>query len=93
VLGTGNALQASQAPSPQSVVPPPAPLWNLADFDAPERAYYDAPSGALFISSINGDMTAKDGNGYISRLTPDGGIVNRRWVTGLRTRRAFGSTR
>jgi hypothetical protein len=73
---------AGQAPAPSSD-PPPAPLWNIADFEAPESAYYDPESNALFVSSINGDMTAKDGNGYISRLTPDGTVVNRRWVTGL----------
>jgi hypothetical protein len=28
-------------------------------------------------------MTDKDGNGYISRLTADGKMVNARWVTGL----------
>ena len=69
---------AAQAP------PPPAPLWSLSgDFASPESAFYDAASNSVFVSSINGGITEKDGNGYISRLTPDGKMVNAKWVVGL----------
>jgi sugar lactone lactonase YvrE len=54
-----------------------------ADFLAPESAYYDAGSNAVFVSSINGQILEKDGNGYISRLSPDGKVVSAKWVTGL----------
>jgi hypothetical protein len=53
------------------------------DFLAPESAYYDAASNAVFVSSINGQILEKDGNGYISRLSPDGKVVSAKWVTGL----------
>jgi sugar lactone lactonase YvrE len=60
------------------------PLWTLtADFAAPESAYYHAGSNAIFVSSINGQILEKDGNGYISRLSPDGKMVSAKWVTGL----------
>ena len=60
------------------------PVWNLTgDFAAPESAYYDAASKAVFVSSINGQILERDGNGYISRLTPDGKVVSAKWVTGL----------
>jgi hypothetical protein len=73
---------------PASLAPPTAPTlvpaWNLTgDFAAPESAYYDAASNAVFVSSINGQILEKDGNGYISRLTPEGTIVAAKWVTGL----------
>jgi hypothetical protein len=35
------------------------------------------------VSSINGQILEKDGNGYISRLSPDGTMVSAKWVTGL----------
>ena len=35
------------------------------------------------MSSINGQILEKDGNGYISRLSPDGKVVSAKWVTGL----------
>jgi hypothetical protein len=60
------------------------PLWNLtSDFASPESAYYDSVSNAVFVSSINGQILEKDGNGYISRLTPEGKMVSAKWVTGL----------
>jgi hypothetical protein len=69
---------------PRSNVPEPTALWSLsADVNAPESAYYDATSNAIFVSSINGDVLAKDGNGYISRLAADGKVVNAKWATGL----------
>src|SRR5215831_4006902 len=68
----------------QSSAPAPTAVWTLsADLNAPESAYYDATSNAIFVSSINGDVLAKDGNGYISRLTTDGKVVNPKWATGL----------
>jgi hypothetical protein len=72
----------AQAPAPSAAAP--TPLWSLSgEFRSPESAYYDAGSGAVFVSSINGGITEKDGNGYISRLTPDGRMVSAMWVTGL----------
>jgi sugar lactone lactonase YvrE len=69
---------------PRSNVPEPKALWTLsADVSAPESAYYDAASNAIFVSSINGDVAARDGNGYISRLAADGKVVNAKWATGL----------
>jgi hypothetical protein len=60
------------------------PLWTLTgDFASPESAYYHAGSNAIFVSSINGQILEKDGNGYISRLSPDGTMVSAKWVTGL----------
>ena len=60
------------------------PIWDLkGDFASPESAYYHAASNSVFVSSINGQILDKDGNGYISRLSPDGRVVSAKWVTGL----------
>lgn len=75
-------LAEAQAPAADGPTLPP--LWNLmGDFNAPESAYYDAGTNAVFVSSINGQILDKDGNGYISRLSTDGKVVSARWVTGL----------
>jgi hypothetical protein len=72
------------AQATQSDGPTLQPLWTLSnDFASPESAYYDAGSNAVFVSSINGQILEKDGNGYISRLSPDGKMVSAKWVTGL----------
>jgi DNA-binding beta-propeller fold protein YncE len=78
----GAAMALAQALPPEG--PTLQPLWTLAgDFAAPESAYYDAQSNAVFVSSINGQILEKDGNGYISRVSPDGKMVSAKWVTGL----------
>src|SRR5687767_5774059 len=74
---------SAQAPAPQTT-PAPTAVWTLtADLAAPESAYHDPASNSVFVSSINGQILEKDGNGYISRLTPDGKVVAAKWVTGL----------
>jgi hypothetical protein len=78
------AAVAAQAPPAQNTAPAPIAVWTVnADIAAPESAYYDAGSNSIFVSSINGQVAEKDGNGYISRLTPDGKVVNAKWTTGL----------
>jgi hypothetical protein len=76
----GSSLRA-QSPTEGPTL---TPIWNLtSDFAAPESAYYHAGSNSIFVSSINGQILDKDGNGYISRLSPDGTMVSAKWVTGL----------
>jgi sugar lactone lactonase YvrE len=48
----------------------------------PESATYDAALDAYFVSNINGPSTAKDGNGFISRVTGEGRIETLRLVAG-----------
>jgi sugar lactone lactonase YvrE len=62
---------------------PPVLVWEAHGFHAPESARYDAKRKVLYISNINGDPAAKDGNGTISRLSPDGRMLQADWVTGL----------
>ena len=75
---------SAQAPPAPPGAPAPKAVWTVtADMAAPESAYYDAASNSVFVSNINGPILEKDGNGYISRLTPDGKVVNAKWATGL----------
>jgi sugar lactone lactonase YvrE len=49
-------------------------------FDHPESAIYDAALDVWFVSSINGDPLAKDGNGFISRLRSDGSLDSLKFI-------------
>lgn len=57
--------------------------WTLEGLEAPESAYFDAGRNVLYVSNINGEPVAKDGNGYISRVSPTGQMIEAKWVTGL----------
>jgi hypothetical protein len=72
---------AAQAPADGPTL---SPLWTVtAGFASPESAYYDPQSTFVFVSSINGQILEKDGNGYISKLTTGGQVVAEKWATGL----------
>jgi hypothetical protein len=40
-------------------------------------------TGVIYVSNINGAVMQKEGNGFISRLTADGKMLERQWVKGL----------
>ncbi|MFB9076230.1 hypothetical protein ACFFLS_05205 [Flavobacterium procerum] len=52
-------------------------------FLKPESAFYDSSKKILYISNINGEYLAKDGNGFISKLKTNGEIEVLKWVDGL----------
>lgn len=51
---------------------------------SPESARYDPRQDVVFVTSINGNPGARDDNGYISRIDPDGTVLSHRWVHGGR---------
>jgi DNA-binding beta-propeller fold protein YncE len=58
-------------------------LWETSGFKNPESALYDPEASALYVSNVNGEGTAKDGNGFISKVSPEGKVLAMDWVTGL----------
>ena len=61
-----------------------ARVKTVEGFSTPEGVRYDAASDAWFVSNINGQPLAKDGNGFISRLTSDGTIDSLHFIMGGR---------
>jgi cytochrome c553/sugar lactone lactonase YvrE len=65
----------------------PAGTPIVRDFDNvqfPESTHFDADSGYLYVSNINGPGLAKDGNGWIGRVKPDvAGATLEKWAAGL----------
>ncbi len=61
----------------------PKLVWELTGLEAPESALPDPAGDAIYVSNVVGAPDAKDGNGYISRVSPDGKILEQRWAVGL----------
>ena len=59
--------------------------WEIRGVvQSPESVYLDEPSGFLFVSNVgDGGATEKDGSGFISKMTPEGEMLEPRWVAGL----------
>ena len=60
----------------------PELAWEAQGFDGPESVVQDE-SGVLYLSNVNGKPTEADGNGYISKLSPEGEVLEKEWVSGL----------
>ncbi len=52
-------------------------------FKTPESAQYDPQRNVIYVSNINKSSKSKDGDGFISRLSPNGELDELYWVTGL----------
>jgi len=83
------ALAALAACGPQAQAPaaPPAPrleqVWRIAGLANPESVALSRDGAFLYVSNVNGEGEAKDGNGFISRISTDGRMLQREWARGL----------
>ena len=91
VLAGGLALALTcsacrrQQPKPAAAPPGPEPaVIQVADIglNAPESILYDSASDTYLVSNINGSAFARDDNGFITRLTPDGRVADLKWIAG-----------
>jgi sugar lactone lactonase YvrE len=57
--------------------------WTVTGMSHPESVYFNQQQNVLYVSNINGAPTAQDGNGFISKLSVDGRVLQQNWVTGL----------
>jgi len=58
----------------------PAFSFTLSHFETPESFIVDPEDGSYYVSNINGGPTDKAGNGYISKISPNGNIVIQKFV-------------
>jgi DNA-binding beta-propeller fold protein YncE len=59
-------------------------------FKTPESVYHDTLHEVLYVANINGRPTEKDNNGFISKLSPEGNVIELEWVTGLNAPKGMG---
>lgn len=59
-------------------------VWELnTGLNVPESAFYNSNDNTIYVSSIVGEFNEKDGVGYISKISPNGKIIKKEWVSGL----------
>lgn len=73
----------SCAPAEQEAQPAAEPIV-IADvgFDSPESVLHDTQGDVYLVSNIAGSPLEKDDNGFISRLSPDGAVLDLKWIDG-----------
>ncbi|MFN8254248.1 MAG: hypothetical protein U0W24_01080 [Bacteroidales bacterium] len=73
----------SEAQSKQSI-PQLQLKWSTEkSFLTPESVLYNPKDEIFYVSNVNGNPVEKDGNGFISKLSRDGKIVQLKWINGL----------
>jgi len=78
---------AAEAPPPAAAEPaekaaPAAIVIKDIGLATPESVQHEPQSDTYLVSNINGDPLAKDDNGFISKLAPDGTVVALKWIDG-----------
>ena len=53
-------------------------------FATPESVEYYAAEDVYLVTNINGSPFAADGNGFISKIKPDGSVIDLKWIDGTR---------
>jgi len=56
----------------------------------PESVLYDPVREVFYVTNINGRSDDKDGNGFISRISNQGEILDLQWITGLNAPKGMG---
>jgi sugar lactone lactonase YvrE len=86
---TGSAEVVTPA-ADAAAAPPPA-AWDgktalpITDgFSTPESVLYDADAEVYLVANINGAPLDADDNGYITKISPDGKIIEAKWIDGAK---------
>jgi sugar lactone lactonase YvrE len=58
------------------------PMRVTGGLATPESVLHDADADIYLVSNINGSPLEKDGNGFISRVSPEGGVTELKWIDG-----------
>ncbi len=72
--------QADEATAPAKAT---EPAIRVDGFETPESILFDADRDLYYVSNIAGKPTDVDGNGFLSKVNPDGSVADRRWIEGL----------
>ncbi len=68
----------------EQTIPSATLLWKSdTTFTGSESALYDAGKNVIYVSCGNTNASAKDGDGFIAVVHPDGTVENMAWTTGL----------
>ena len=78
IAGALAAVATSAAAQPRL-----EPLWTLEGLESPESVALSADGDFLYVSNVGGEGDAKDANGFISRVSTDGKVLEKAWASGL----------
>ena len=82
ILGSMVVGGCRKAEQPATQPAAPSKVAQVDSLQTPESVLWDQAQDVYFVSNINGNPSVKDGNGFISRLSPEGGANTLRFIEG-----------
>jgi len=80
LISTCVLILASSAPAPADLLA--QDVIVVDGFSESEAARHDPMADVYLVANINGEATEADDNGFISRVSPEGEILELRWIDG-----------
>lgn len=78
------AACGASEPTPAPVLGPQLEqVWRVTGLANPESTALSRDGSFLYVSNVNGEGEAHDANGFISRVSLNGEIIEREWARGL----------
>ena len=66
-------------------------VWETDSiFKTPESCFFDKEHKVIYVSNVNNAPRTKDNNGFISKLSLDGKVIEKEWVDGLSAPKGMG---
>jgi DNA-binding beta-propeller fold protein YncE len=86
-LSVAMLILAGACAQEEAPAPPQAPrleqIWRVGGLANPESVAISADGTFLYVTNVNGEGEARDGNGFISRVSTTGEILVREFISGL----------
>ncbi len=87
-VATAETAAEPVAPDEAAALPELTQVWVATGFEAPEGVAVDGD--VLYISNVAGEGDGKDGEGWISRVSMDGTVLEEKWIEGLNAPKGLG---
>jgi hypothetical protein len=86
LLAAALGIATACHPRPNALTPNAESVRTIANVGlvGPENIVYDSASDVYLVSNIGGGGPARDNNGFVSRVAPDGRVLALKWIAGGR---------
>jgi sugar lactone lactonase YvrE len=82
--GSGSGSETGSGSGSGSAAPTGDVVEVKDGLTTPESVLYDGDGDVYLVSNINGDALGADDNGYISKVGPDGKVIEAKWIDGAK---------
>jgi hypothetical protein len=82
LVGSAALRAATLGPAADKAAAAPTAPIRVTGLATPESVLHDEQADVYLVSNINGSPLEKDDNGFISRISPEGKVLELRWIDG-----------